>query len=217
MQTIQLFFFFSAAFLTFAFVAAADLPTASQQQQPPNVTGPLDSECPKVTCPPSPEAIYETRLKERARRRHDEEMKRLLKVMQREGPFFSPEKFRKYRIQQAAGLSLLIVGGAGAVTAAFLLAAAFVRGFDTAEDVASNHDPQNTHALNTAGLTLLAATVVTLSAGASLFTLGRKGIKRQRILRRKEEIQQSISSGVDFRLQVDPNRNFLALNIAARF
>ncbi len=214
--TIPLFAFFTV-FITSGFVTAAELPAADERRQTPVATSPFDSECPPVRCPPSPEAIYEKRIKERARRRHDAELKRLQRVMRREGPIFSPEKFRRYRIQQASGLALLIVGGAGAVTSAFLLAAGLVRGFDTDPETGSFNDPDSTHALYTAGFALLAAATVTLSAGVPLFILGRKGIKRQRVLQRKEEIQQFFSLGFEFRLQEDRKRNFLGLSIGTRF
>jgi len=124
--------------------------------------------------------------------RHEREITRLNRVMEREGPEYSEEMYESYRNRKGAGIALVAIGGVGLVCTlvyGFMVIISDAFSYDSESDDPHDDDGRLGEPRQRAALwTMLLTGITGIAVGVPLLVTGMQGKKRQDILRRKAEI-----------------------------
>jgi hypothetical protein len=128
--------------------------------------------------------------------RHERDVANLRRAMEIEGPEYSEEAAESYRNRLAGGVVLVAIGAVGVVTLIFGSFVIGIQDIATSTEAERNDDDGSDYTDGRLGephqrvvlWSALIAGVTGISVGVPLLVTGRKGKKRQELLRRKEEI-----------------------------
>jgi hypothetical protein len=200
--------------------AAADAGAGVYVVQEPIASAPEDQAAPPDV---SPEEWW---LAVRAAERRQAEIRRLRAVMAKEGDGFSQERYEQHRRRRAGGTGLITVGALSMITGfALTVASTLVAPSDYYGD-----DPElveqgyyndyqyqkheKSKRLLIGGLSALIGGGVMLGVGITLAVMGRSGMRRQELLRRKDEILGATARGrLTLQLVADPQQELVALRL----
>jgi hypothetical protein len=156
---------------------------------------------------------------ERERIRSKARVHLLYECMEREGPVFSEDKFIKYRRKKIAGIILTVLGGASVVSSPILAIAGAVESyqFQSSESYDEENDSGGMSDFGMSALIAFTSGIGVLSAGISLLISGRRGMKRQNVLREKDEILNLKVSALRLRVIADPIGRTGGLGVGIQF
>ena len=173
------------------------------------------TETPPPTYPLDRETVREMKRRERAERQRRVKIKKLMAVINIEGPEFSMERYTQYQTKRNTGIALTALGGASLVASVFLAAAAFVNNLDWDTDE-EYEDPKGDH-LGVSALVFLGAGAAGVSAGIPLLVIGQHGVKRQKYLRKKDEILTPRPHSINLGMLSSPKQGVWGVALGCRF
>jgi hypothetical protein len=163
----------------------------------------------------------------RAAERRQAQIRRLEAVMAKEGGDFSQERYERYRRRRTGGTALITTGALSMITGfALLVASSVIKPNDYYGD-----DPElvkqgyyndyqyqkheKSKRLLIGGLSTLIGGGLMMGVGITLAIIGRSGMKRQELLRRKDEILGAKARGrLTLQLVADPQQELVALRLS---
>jgi len=179
-----------------------DIPPASADPEPLWGTPPAPlptSATPDSAATPAPADPQQPVPRDVRRRmiRHERDITRLNRAMDREGPEYSEEMYESYRSRMTGGIVLLALGGASIVCT--FIYALYVIVNDVATSVTYSEDGEEQHHEEDDGRigepgqrvalwSMFIGGITGIAIGVPLLITGMQGKKRQDVLRRKDEI-----------------------------
>jgi hypothetical protein len=155
--------------------------------------------------------LRDARQLERYERQREAKIQQLYECMEIEGQEFSQQKYDMYRRQKIAGIALVVTGGTGVISAVGLAFA----GLADSLSIGYEEESSGLSEFGVSALAVLTGSAVAFFAGIPLLTVGNRGMKRQRIIERRDEILYPDAFSVNLHLNADPHNNMWGL--AARF
>jgi hypothetical protein len=163
----------------------------------------------------------------RSEARRKAQIRRLENVMQREGPSFSQARYDKYNKIRSGGAILITVGALSMVTGFALIVASAVAAPESYygddpelveqgyyNDYEYKQHEKSVHLL-AGGLAALITGGLMVGAGIGITVAGRSGMKRQNLLKRKDEILAADAGWrLTLRLVADPRQELLGVRLS---
>jgi hypothetical protein len=164
----------------------------------------------------------EQRRAEGLKRRQLERKNLLERVMSREGPEFSEAKYNRYRARKIVGITFAVLGGSAAMVAGMWAAFAIMSsGGDEVDEEEEGEEKVNKYLgrpwQQATCLTLAITGLAAISFGVPFAVSGTKGMKRQNVLRSKEEILKPFQPAVKLSILWDPAHDTGGLVLRADF
>ncbi|MCK9459006.1 MAG: hypothetical protein M0R80_05145 [Proteobacteria bacterium] len=151
-------------------------------------------------------------------RRHQNELRLLDEVIAEEGPEYSERKYRRYVGRIVWGAVFVAVGAAGFVYGIAYGMSVFFSDFGDHDDGEGDANEDNDLGPKGTGLGTFFGGLASIAIGVPILISGFRGKKRQKVLRRADEIRAPFDPfEITATLHVDPRTGSAALALSAAF